>query len=51
MLTTLNPRYIVLVAIDEPQGMQISTGGIIAAPVVKSITSRVASILNIMPEM
>lgn len=51
VLTTLDPRYIVFIAIDEPQGMQFSTGGIIAAPIVKNIISRIIPILNIMPEM
>jgi cell division protein FtsI (penicillin-binding protein 3) len=51
VLTTLDPRYIVLIAIDEPHGMQSSTGGIIAAPVVKNIINRIAPILNVMPEM
>ncbi|WCR54250.1 MAG: putative peptidoglycan D [Wolbachia endosymbiont of Ctenocephalides orientis wCori] len=51
VLTTLDPRYIVFIAIDEPQGMQFSTGGMIAAPIVKNIISRIIPILNIMPEM
>ncbi|WP_246168608.1 peptidoglycan D,D-transpeptidase FtsI family protein [Wolbachia endosymbiont of Ctenocephalides felis wCfeT] len=51
VLTTLDPRYIVFITIDEPQGMQFSTGGIIAAPIVKNIITRITPILNIMPEM
>ncbi|APR98911.1 peptidoglycan D,D-transpeptidase FtsI family protein [Wolbachia endosymbiont of Folsomia candida] len=51
VLTTLDPRYIVLIAIDGPQGTKFSTGGIIAAPVVKNIISRIAPILNVTPEM
>ncbi|WP_341808793.1 penicillin-binding protein 2 [Wolbachia endosymbiont (group E) of Neria commutata] len=51
VLTTLDPRYIVLIAIDEPHGTKFSTGGIIAAPVVKNIISRIAPILNVTPEM
>ena len=51
VLTTLDPRYIILIAIDEPQGLPSHTGGVIAAPVVKNIINRVASILNIVPEM
>jgi cell division protein FtsI (penicillin-binding protein 3) len=51
VLTTLDPRYIVLIVIDEPQGMQFSTGGIIAAPVVKNIINKIAPILNVTPEM
>ncbi|MDR1261642.1 MAG: penicillin-binding protein 2 [Rickettsiales bacterium] len=50
VLTTLDPRYIVLIVIDEPQG-RYHTGGIIAAPVAKSIISKIAPILNVMPEM
>ena len=51
VLTTLNPRYIILVAIDEPQGVQFHTGGLIAAPVVRNIINRVAPIVNIVPEL
>jgi len=51
VLTTLDPRYIILIAIDEPQGLPSHTGGVIAAPIVKNIINRVASILNIVPEM
>lgn len=50
VLTTLDPRYIVLIVIDEPQG-RYHTGGIIAAPVAKSIISKIAPILNVTPEM
>ncbi|MDM8335174.1 peptidoglycan D,D-transpeptidase FtsI family protein [Wolbachia pipientis] len=50
VLTMLDPGYIVLVVIDEPQGMQ-HTGGIVAAPVVKNIMTRIAPILNVTPEM
>ncbi|MFJ5423778.1 peptidoglycan D,D-transpeptidase FtsI family protein [Wolbachia endosymbiont of Drosophila barbarae] len=50
VLTMLDPRYIVLIAIDEPQGMH-HTGGIIAAPIVKNIINRIAPILNVTPEM
>nr|WP_255565435.1 penicillin-binding transpeptidase domain-containing protein [Wolbachia endosymbiont of Cylisticus convexus] len=50
VLTMLDPRYIVLIAIDEPQGIH-HTGGIIAAPIVKNIIDRIAPILNVTPEM
>ncbi|MFP3035915.1 MAG: penicillin-binding transpeptidase domain-containing protein [Wolbachia sp.] len=50
VLTTLDPRYIVLIVIDEPQG-RYHTEGIIAAPVSKNIISKIAPILNITPEM
>ncbi|MGL9732203.1 MAG: penicillin-binding transpeptidase domain-containing protein [Wolbachia sp.] len=50
VLTTLDPRYIVLIVIDEPRG-RYHTGGIIAAPVAKSIISKIAPILNVTPEM
>lgn len=50
VLTMLDPRYIVLIAIDEPQGIH-HTGGIIAAPIVKNIINRIAPILNVTPEM
>ncbi|WP_281356222.1 penicillin-binding transpeptidase domain-containing protein [Wolbachia endosymbiont of Madathamugadia hiepei] len=50
VLTTLDPRYIVLIVIDEPQG-QYHTGGIIAAPVAKNIINRITPILNVTPEM
>jgi len=51
VLTTLDPSYIVLIAIDEPQCTGFSTGGVIAAPVVKNIINRIAPVLNVAPEM
>lgn len=51
ILTTLDPRYVILIIIDEPQVLQSHTGGLIAAPIVKNIIHRTASILNIIPEM
>ncbi|NSX83284.1 penicillin-binding protein 2, partial [Wolbachia endosymbiont of Atemnus politus] len=48
-LTMLDPRYIVLIIIDEPQGMY-HTGGMIAAPVVKNIINKIAPILSVTPE-
>ncbi|QOD38672.1 peptidoglycan D,D-transpeptidase FtsI family protein [Candidatus Wolbachia massiliensis] len=50
VLTTLDPRYIVLIIIDEPQGMH-HTGGAAAAPVVKNIINKIAPILNVTPEI
>ncbi|MBV0899670.1 MAG: penicillin-binding protein 2 [Wolbachia endosymbiont of Fragariocoptes setiger] len=50
VVTTLDPKYVILIAIDEPQGLQSHTGGIIAAPVAKKIIARIVSILNIFPE-
>lgn len=50
VLTTIDPRYIFLIVIDEPQGAH-HTGGIIAAPVAKNIINRIAPILNVTPEM
>ncbi|MDN5248105.1 MAG: penicillin-binding protein 2 [Wolbachia endosymbiont of Tyrophagus putrescentiae] len=49
--TTLDPKYIILITIDDPQGLQSHTGGIIAAPAVRNIINRIVSILNIAPEM
>ncbi|NSM56152.1 penicillin-binding protein 2 [Wolbachia endosymbiont of Atemnus politus] len=48
-LTMLDPRYIVLIIIDEPQGMY-HTGGMIAAPVAKNIINKIAPILGVTPE-
>ncbi|MAZ76114.1 MAG: penicillin-binding protein [Micavibrio sp.] len=45
------PRYVVYVMVDEPQGTKESygyaTGGWVAAPVVKNVISSMVSILNI----
>ncbi|OWZ25538.1 penicillin binding transpeptidase domain protein [Wolbachia endosymbiont of Wuchereria bancrofti] len=46
VLTTVNPRYIVLIVIDEPQGIH-HTGGIITAPVAKNVINKIAPILNV----
>ena len=49
-----NPQYLILVMIDEAQGNEsngwLTTGGMIAAPVAGKIISRIAPILNIIPE-
>ncbi|MDG7056330.1 MAG: penicillin-binding protein 2 [Wolbachia endosymbiont of Meromenopon meropis] len=50
VLTTLDPRYIILIVIDEPQN-QCRTGGAVAAPVARSIMNKIAPILNVLPEM
>nr|WP_255585943.1 penicillin-binding transpeptidase domain-containing protein [Wolbachia endosymbiont of Mansonella ozzardi] len=50
VLTTLDPRYIVLIVIDEPYDWYY-TGGITAALVAKSIISKIVPILNVTPEM
>lgn len=50
MLTTIDSKYIALIVIDKPQDIH-RTGGIIAAPVAKDITNKIAPILNITPEM
>ena len=42
------PELCILVAVDEPQGEYY--GGLIAAPVFKSIAGRVASYLGIAPD-
>ena len=47
------PKYALLVAVDEPKRNEINygfaTGGMVAAPVVASIASRIAPILNVTP--
>jgi cell division protein FtsI (penicillin-binding protein 3) len=47
------PKYIVFAMLDEPVGNKstggFATGGMIAAPVVNKIISRVGPILNVMP--
>ncbi|WCR58026.1 peptidoglycan D,D-transpeptidase FtsI family protein [Wolbachia endosymbiont of Ctenocephalides felis wCfeJ] len=50
VLTILDPRYIVLIIIDEPQGMY-HTGGMIATPVARNIMNKIAPILSVTPEM
>jgi cell division protein FtsI (penicillin-binding protein 3) len=49
-----NPRYIVLVMIDEPKGdkstYNFATGGWIAAPVVGRVITRMGPILGIKPD-
>ncbi len=47
------PKYVIAIMIDEPQPgpeSKFVTGGIVAAPIVKEIVSRIAPILNILPE-
>lgn len=48
-----NPRYLVLVSVDEPQGIKetynFSSAGWVAAPIVKNIVSRIAPILGVEP--
>jgi len=49
-----NPRYIVLVMIDEPKGdkstFEFATGGWISAPVVNRVITRMGPLLGIKPE-
>lgn len=49
-----NPRYAVLVIVDEPQGIKetygYATGGWTAAPVVSKVIKRMAPLLNIVPD-
>jgi len=48
-----NPRYVVLVMLDEPRGNKsthgYATGGWIAAPVVKRVIERIAPLLRVQP--
>lgn len=48
-----NPKYALLVLVDEPKQNSINhgfaTGGIVAAPVISSIVSKIAPILDIAP--
>ncbi|HUZ72275.1 MAG TPA: penicillin-binding protein 2 [Stellaceae bacterium] len=48
-----NPRYVVLISIDEPHGDKqthgFATGGWVAAPAVKDTIERMASIVGIQP--
>ncbi len=48
-----SPKYVVFVMLDEPVGNKktagYTTGGMIAAPVVKNIISRAAPILGVLP--
>ena len=48
-----DPKYAILVAVDEPKRNEINrgfaTGGMVAAPAVADIVSKIASILNVAP--
>ena len=50
-----DPRYVVLVVVDEPVGnkrtLNYATGGWVAAPVVGKVVSRMAPIVSIAPAM
>jgi cell division protein FtsI (penicillin-binding protein 3) len=50
-----NPRYTVLVAVDEPHGTKktfnYATGGWVAAPVVGKIVSRMGPVVGIIPDL
>jgi cell division protein FtsI (penicillin-binding protein 3) len=47
------PRYVVVVAVDEPKGQKFSfgysTGGWVAAPAVRRFVNRAAPLLNVAP--
>lgn len=47
------PRFVIMVMLDEPKGTKrtfnYATGGWVAAPVVKRMISRIASLLGILP--
>ncbi|MDA8870665.1 penicillin-binding protein 2, partial [Rhizobiaceae bacterium] len=48
-----NPRYVVLVIVDEPkpeEGQRYATAGMNAAPAVAEIISRSAPVLGIVPD-
>ncbi|MCK4939544.1 MAG: penicillin-binding protein 2, partial [Rhodospirillaceae bacterium] len=49
-----DPRYVVLVLVDEPQGIKstfgYATGGWVAAPVVSNVISRIGTIEGIIPQ-
>jgi cell division protein FtsI (penicillin-binding protein 3) len=49
-----DPKYVVYVMIDEPQGREdtwnFNTGGWVAAPAVKNIVEQIAPILGVLPE-
>jgi cell division protein FtsI (penicillin-binding protein 3) len=42
------PRYVVLVVVDEPRGNK-TTGGWVAAPVVRRVIERAAPLLGVLP--
>ena len=48
------PRYVVLAMIDEPQGNAsthfYATGGWVAAPVIRSVSQRIAPLLGVEPK-
>ncbi len=50
-----NPRYVMLITVDEPKGQKetfgFATGGWVAAPASANITKRVAPLLGIYPDM
>jgi len=47
------PKYVVYVMVDEPKAnrdiSRFATGGIVAAPVVKEVVTRIAPLLNVKP--
>ncbi|MBT3237537.1 MAG: penicillin-binding protein 2 [Rhodospirillaceae bacterium] len=47
------PRYVVLAMVDEPKGIKrtfnYATGGWVAAPVVKNVITRMATLLGVVP--
>ena len=49
-----NPRYVVLVMVDEPKGNAYSSGqrtaAFTAAPVVKNVVSRIGPMLGVVPD-
>lgn len=49
-----DPRYVVLVLLDEPKGIKstfgYTTGGWVAAPVVSNVISRIGTLEGIMPQ-
>ena len=50
-----NPRYVLLIAVDEPQGIKrthyYATGGWVAAPVVGKLVRRMAPIIGLEPSI
>ncbi len=50
-----NPRYVILVSIDEPKGLKetfnYATAGWVAAPVVRNVVTRIAPLMGVSPEM
>ena len=45
------PQYVIAIMFDEPKSQTSATGGVFAAPAVKSVVEKIAPILKIQPSL